>query len=734
MRKRVGGVLLFFALAGLAYSLATPAFEAPDEVWHYAYLRHLAEQRTLPALDHSDNSGAYQEVAQPPLYYIAAALASGAVPDDDLTELIWPNPGFGYQAGGTVNDNKNMLVHTARERFPWHGAVLALRLARFVSLVFGLLAVVCAWGLGREAFPHHPARALGVAALVAFSPQFLFISAVASNDSASAALSTAALWVVARTVRRGTTLRRSLVAGLLVGLAAAAKTSGLLLLPLALAAVGLAASPAGSCRSAVRRAGWLLACGAAALAVGGGWYLRNALFYGDPLGLQVHVDTPWGRPTPASLFTLLSELPQVHRSFWGAFGWGHVEYPPWVYLALGGLMAASLVGWLRTLQARQLPGQPAVLLLVAAWCALVFIALLQWMRQVEAPHGRLLFPAIGAWAVLVVGGWCSLHIRSAALSRAALAGIAALSLLTPWAVIHPAFAPPPLVAPADAAASVQGTPLTYGDAARLLGVALEQESVPPGGRLAVRACWQGLAPMERDYTVFVHLVGRENARVGERHTYPGLGRFPTSLWPVGQAFCDIYRLQVEDWAPTPELYDVLVGLYDRSSGERLAARGPDGSEVGLPALAWVRVAPETPPTVTPERPLDYRLGDGVALIGYRLSGTVQSSAFLTVTLYWRAVQPPQGDYAAFVHLLGADGTLLAQHDGPPRYGRYPTWAWQAGDVVPDEHVLALPDLAPGQATRLVAGMYRPDTLERLPALGPDGPAVDNLVELQSLDP
>ena len=48
------------------------------------------------------------------------------IPDDDLPDLFWHNPQFGHQAGGTVNDNKNMLIHTDRERFPWSGAVLAV--------------------------------------------------------------------------------------------------------------------------------------------------------------------------------------------------------------------------------------------------------------------------------------------------------------------------------------------------------------------------------------------------------------------------------------------------------------------------------------------------------------------------------------------------------------------------------------------------------------------------------
>ncbi|RLC97377.1 MAG: hypothetical protein DRI77_07340, partial [Chloroflexi bacterium] len=361
MKKQLGCLLFLFGVISLTYNLATPIFEAPDEVWHYAYARYIAEEHALPTLT-DDTSGAHQEVAQPPLYYAVAALVSGLAPDDDLPELMWHNPNFGYQAGGAVNDNKNMLIHTARERFPWHGAVLAIRLARFVSLAFGLLTVLAAWGLGRETFPQRPMLALTVAATVAFIPQFLFISSVVSNDSAAAALSTTALWAIARAINRGVTTRRSLIIGLLIGLAALTKTSTLLLLPLA--AATLFAIRHSSMRPFVHS---LCAILCSASAVGGWWYLRNTLLYSDPFGFRVHADTPWGRPTPASISTLVAEMPRLYRSFWGAFGWGHVELPAWVYLSLGVILLLSLVGWGRALATRRMPGRGRILLLTLAW-------------------------------------------------------------------------------------------------------------------------------------------------------------------------------------------------------------------------------------------------------------------------------------------------------------------------------------------------------------------------------
>jgi hypothetical protein len=227
----------------------------------------------------------------------------------------------------------------------------------------------------------------------------------------------------------------------------------------------------------------------------------------------------------------------------------------------------------------------------------------------------------------------------------------------------------------------------------------------------------------------MHLVGRDNARVAERHTYPGLGRFPTSLWPVGRAFCDVYRMRGGEWGTTPELYDLEIGLYDQARGERLAVHNAAGQRVEFPTPTQVRIAPKRPVAASPQHPLDYRLGEEIALIGYDLSGPLQSGTSLTVTLYWRAEMPPRGNYTVFVHLLDEDGQQVTQHDGVPRYGRYPTPAWHAGDVVPDEHVLDIPEVLPGGRFTLAVGMYRWETLERLPVTGPEGAFPERLILL-----
>ena len=67
----------------------------------------------------------------------------------------------------------------------------------------------------------------------------------------------------------------------------------------------------------------------------------------------------------------------------------------------------------------------------------------------------------------------------------------------------------------------------------------------------------------------------------------------------------------------------------------------------------------------------------------------------------------------------SDAPLKAQHDGVPCDATEPTWHWQTGEYILDEHSLTVPaDTSPGEYL-LGVGLYDADTLERLPPTGED---------------
>ena len=67
---------------------------------------------------------------------------------------------------------------------------------------------------------------------------------------------------------------------------------------------------------------------------------------------------------------------------------------------------------------------------------------------------------------------------------------------------------------------------------------------------------------------------------------------------------------------------------------------------------------------------------------------------------------------------------MAQGDGPPLLGDYPTRVWSSGELVVDPHVVALPADLPAGQYRLLVGMYDLETLARLPRLDGAGDAIE----------
>jgi hypothetical protein len=108
------------------------------------------------------------------------------------------------------------------------------------------------------------------------------------------------------------------------------------------------------------------------------------------------------------------------------------------------------------------------------------------------------------------------------------------------------------------------------------------------------------------------------------------------------------------------------------------------------------------------------LGGQIRILGSGLAGDqLRPGDAARVEVSWQALVQPPDDYTVFVHLMSEDGHLVAQHDGPPLGGAFPTTDWDAGDTVDDAIDLPIPaDLSPGRYD-VVLGMYRPDTGARL---------------------
>jgi 4-amino-4-deoxy-L-arabinose transferase-like glycosyltransferase len=739
--------MVCYLVLGLAYSVINPIFESPDESLNYANIRFLVEEQRLPVLKPDEPTKAHH----PPLYYVLGALLTHWVPNenfDAVTERV--NPFWIHRVGESDVDNKNLYLHDpVLEGFPYWDVALGVHLVRWVSLAMGAGTLLFVYATAKELLPHRPALWAAAAALVAFNPMFLFISASVHDDALANLVAAAILTVTARVVVHGPTMRRAVGLGVLLGLAILTKLTCLLIAPtVALALLGRPSADGlrDRLRDALRFGGIIVLL---ALLIGGWWLVRNQLLYGEPTSMGRQVEA-WGGPREdaPNLAAAVRELGFLHDSSWGVFGYGQIPMPGWTYAlyrllglaALGGL----LLLWVRRRRGRggeslafssgHLPLMGSLILLSAP--VTTFLVVFARMTFIDtADFGRYLFVSLGFLAPLYalgIGQWVR-DTRDKWLSLGLAGGMAALAVFALIQVLHPAYADPEMVSRQEIQARTQLSALRFGESIRLLGHKLDRHRAQPGEEIRVTLCWESLASMEEDFAYFVHFLGPEESIVGARTTHPGLGRYPTSRWSPGDRFCDLLDVPVELRTPAPAVYDVEVGWHKPDGEERLPAYGADGSPLEWVLLSQIKVASQTQPSVSIPRSVAADLGGEITLLGYDVDELrVAPGDTLSVTLYWEPQVRPPVNYTVFLHVAASEGPPHAQDDGPPADGTYPTSFWDAGEVVTDPRAIPIPADLPPDDYPLVAGMYRLETGERLRWLGPDGQVRGGAVFLETI--
>jgi hypothetical protein len=112
--------------------------------------------------------------------------------------------------------------------------------------------------------------------------------------------------------------------------------------------------------------------------------------------------------------------------------------------------------------------------------------------------------------------------------------------------------------------------VVFGQQARLVGLDLPQTQVKAGETLPLTLYWQAVAPLERNWTVFVHLVNSEGEIVSQQDQMPGQGQFPTMGWTPSEYLVDGYNLPIPaQTLPGDEAYKLRIGLYDANDSSRL---------------------------------------------------------------------------------------------------------------------------------------------------------------------
>jgi hypothetical protein len=564
-------LLLAYAVLATWYSLAIPLGEAPDEVDHYGVIRHLVQNHRWPTSEEE------HEAVQPPLYYLIGATLTFWIPDH--VPLV-PQANADFDLSDPLAP-RNLLLHPTSEAWPFRGWALAWHLVRLVSVAFGAITVWGTFHLGRVLFPDRPAVGLGMAALTAFTPQFLFITAVVSNDGAAAAMSALVLWQIAALLRlNALPAWRLALLGLLLGLALLSKSSLIALVPIVALAILVVWWKIRSQGIKTLLLAWLRTFGLAGL-LSVWYYIRNLVVFGDLLGFSFVLATNPLRKGPLTFDVLTWLFRGLSRSFW--MGWIGVELDEWLYLVIHSLCVVGLLGfiaWL-VLRWRQISAYVRwTIVLLVLHTGITLASLIRWTAIVEGTdQGRLIYPLLPTVMLVLVAGlliWLPQKTRPWAAGLLAAAWLA-LALITPGRYLAPVHSPPPTLASLPG----EATPLDvrFGDSIWLAGYRLASSQVHPGEKLALDLYWRTDISPQANLWILVELVDASGTFLMYKDGSPSAGRDTTDRWVPGTIVASQHRLSIPEYSE-PGTYWLTLSMHPVGEQIWLPISGPDGAPIG----------------------------------------------------------------------------------------------------------------------------------------------------------
>ena len=696
-------ILALYIALGIAYSVVIPLAETPDESEHFRYMQSIANSGELPLLLPEREANVTLEAHQPPLYYLlGATLFSGM--DLDLADNPPDNPCFSFEPDDP--GRKTAYLHNSDEWPPERDLYRAFLMMRWLSVLMGAVTIGLAYVIGRQAAPTLSWFGPAAAAILAFNPQFIFITASMNNDVPTTMLGATIVALSVSVISRPR-LPMYLLLGITIGLGILTKFALIAFWPLAFVAVvwpnlHISYHPLRMRINFDSLIGRLSAVTIPPLLIAGWWYLRNYRLYGDPLMWDVTLAAKGSviaRTSPFAARRDLAEFLSLHfQSFWLWFGWLNIKAPAWVYGLFLVLCLVAAAGLIRWLWRRNVPVERPALGINALAILAIYASLLQYIQTINwtGYQGRLAFAAAASISMFIALGLAALGSKK--LAAGAATGLLVVATGALLLLLLPAYPRPTINQPGQ---DLTRTCIRFDEGLQVEAVETA-DSVRPSETLPVTLYGYGLANATGPQTAVLRLHGAGGQEVGQVTT--------ELQWQKGEVVSATAALPVvQDAAPARAVLD--IALLDEA-GQNQAAASATGRVLEVPApLQTVKIVPSSVYSPDPQFKTAASFGDQLALIGYDVRWAREGPI---VTLYWQALEEMAQDYTTFVHVLNGEGQLVAQSDSQPTNGIYPTSIWDKGEIVADRKDLILPPEAVNHNLQIAAGVYLLETMQRLP--------------------
>ena len=217
--------------------------------------------------------------------------------------------------------------------------------------------------------------------------------------------------------------------------------------------------------------------------------------------------------------------------------------------------------------------------------------------------------------------------------------------------------------------------------------------------------WQARQPLDTAGLSFRASAYDENLNLlWQQSATPEIALPP--LWEEGRTLRLSHAVRPQEGAPGATT--VRLSVCAEQAGITLGCATANGVQV-------ISQPPVMALSQPPEHAVGARWGDLLSLVGYDLNWGDNGPA---LTLYWQAGDAPGGSLKRFVHLLGADGRIVAQSDELLHKDAIPVMYWRSGEYVVDHPKFASPQVTGVQ--EVCVGLYDAVTEERLAAVMASG--------------
>jgi hypothetical protein len=416
-----GSILLAVGALLTFWSIITPPLSTVDEPVHFNSILRVMQgggwpppqsapvlEGTFVALQEAGNpfkgTPALGEMPRPEDRSVVTDLSAGNL--DGVTGLDWmtqhPPTYYGLTAG--------ILTILGAGEWRWDQLVAC---ARVISIAFTVGGVAFALASVRRVTSWSAATLIGGLAVVSV-PQFFNVLSLVTNDSLTVLACSGMIYFVVRSLTpREPGWRPALIdaigAGAFLGLGLLTKGTMLTAIPALLLALLVAGWRTEG--SWLRRITPAAVAMATAFAIGGWWWLRNILVFGEIQSSNSgsgREDEPFDGYSLSGFVRLVAW--QLTRTFWGSIR-SSLSLPTWSVVLLGGAFAVALVFVLVRSRMRLVVALIGVVPLLTAALIVFHAWEVFWNSgRIVGIQGRYFFPSITLYMLVIALAWQMLSL------------------------------------------------------------------------------------------------------------------------------------------------------------------------------------------------------------------------------------------------------------------------------------------------------------------------------------